>query len=151
MNFDFKKTLQTVSGIKLPGGVVGKVSLVLIVVCICIAAMATFSGNDWISGGGILLIFLLVFPMLWRLINIADRNPQSALLDGTEFLIHEQLRMGTKANPSIPLEIESITEERHEELPPGAKALLDKPDEVPTPPVVVPTDGGSSNDDTLND
>ena len=142
MGFDIEKVLQKVSGIKLPSGVVGKVCLVLIVVSICVGGMTVYSGNEWIIAGGIIVIFLLVFPMLWRLINFADCNPQAALLEGAEFLIHQQILMGTKDNPSIPLEIEALTEERHEELPPGEKALLDKPDEVSESPVVVPTDGG---------
>ena len=138
MGFDLEKALRTVNGVKLQGGVVGKVSLVLVTASICIGGMAAYSGNEWILGGGIAAIFLLVFSMLWRLINFADRNPQAALLEGAEFLLHQRILMGTKANPSIPLEIEALTEERHEELPPGEKILLDKPDEVPALPTVVP-------------
>ena len=145
MGITIEKVLQTVSGVKLPGGVVGKVSLVLIVVSICVCGMAAYSENEWIIGGGIAGTFILVFTILWRLINFADRNPQAALLEGAEFIIHERIRMGTKANPSIPLEIDALTEEGHEELPPGEEALLDKPDEVPALPAVVPTDGGERN------
>ena len=143
MDLNFvEKTLQTASAIKLPSGVVGKVSFVVVVASICLSAMAAISGNAWIIGVSIAAVFLLAFLTMWRLINLADRNPQAALLEGPEFLIHQQILLGTKANPSIPLKIEALTEESHEELHPGEKALLDKPDELPALPAVVPTDGG---------
>ena len=136
MSLDIREVLQNVSGIKLPGGVVGKVCLVLIIVALCVGGMTVYSGNEWIIGGGIIVIFLLVFPMLWRLINFAERNPQAALLEGAEFLAHQQITMGTKDNPSIPLEVETLTEERHEELPPGEE------EEVPETPIVAEDNGG---------
>lgn len=134
MNFDLEKALQNVSAVKLSGGVVGKVCLVLIVVSISIGSLAAFSGNAWIVGAGIGAIFLLAFPMLWRLINFADRNPQAALLEGAEFLVHQQILLGTKANPTMTLDIEAITEERPAELQGEERARLNEPDDAQAPP-----------------
>jgi len=122
--------LQKVSAVKLPGGVVGKVSLVLVVTSLSIASLAVFSKNEWILGGAIAAIFLLAFPMLWRLINFADRNPQAALLEGAEFLVHQQILLGTKSNPTIDLDVEAIVEERPLELPPAEGALLNQPEDA---------------------
>ena len=64
MGFNLEKALRTVNGVKLPGGVVGKVSLVLLS-----SFMASISNGidglalEWILGGGIAAIFLLVFSM----------------------------------------------------------------------------------------
>ena len=128
MDFDFDKLLQKVSSIKLPGGVVGKVCAVLIVASVCIGGVAAFAENDWVIVAGIVAIFLLAFPMLWRLINFADKNPQAALLEGAEFLLHSQMVLGTKANPVITVEPETITEERQVHLPPEELAQLNQPE-----------------------
>lgn len=143
MDFDLDKVLQKVSAIKLPGGVVGKVSAVLIVASVCIGGIAVLAKNEWILGGGIVAIFLLAFPMLWRLINFADRNPQAALLEGAEFLLHTQIVMGSKNNPIIPLEVETITEERPIQLPAEEQAQLNQPEILPAqalPQPAVPVD-----------
>ena len=145
MGFDLEKILQKGSIIKLPGGVVGKVSAVVIVVSVCIGGVAALSKNEWVIGTGIAAIFLLAFPMLWRLINFADRNPQAALLEGAEFLLHQQILLGTKTNPVIRLEGEAITEERPVELPPEERALLNQPEDTEDRhalPPVIPDNGG---------
>lgn len=46
-------------------------------------------------------MFFLCFPMLWRLISFADKNPQAAILEGAEFLLHQQLVQGSKDIPAI--------------------------------------------------
>jgi hypothetical protein len=128
MDFDLDKVLQKVSSIKLPGGVVGKVCAVLIVASVCIGGVAAIAKNDWVIVAGIVAIFLLAFPMLWRLINFADKNPQAALLEGAEFLLHTQMVLGSKANPVITVEPETITEERPVQLPPEEQAQLNQPE-----------------------
>jgi len=56
----------------------------------------------WVSVLALVLVFALCFPLLWRLVNFADRNPQAALLEGAEFLVHEQMRLGMKSSPVLP-------------------------------------------------
>ena len=128
MDFDLDKVLQKVSAIKLPGGVVGKVCAVLIVASVCIGGIAAVAKNDGVIVAGIAAIFLLAFPMLWRLINFADKNPQAALLEGAEFLLHTQMVLGSKTNPVITVEPETITEERPVQLPPEEQAQLNQPE-----------------------
>jgi len=101
MPFGLEGMLQNVSKIKLKGGVVGKVSIVLIVISFSMASIAFAVREPWISVLALTFIFILSFPMLWRLISFADRNPQAALLEGAEFLKHEEISMGMKAEPLL--------------------------------------------------
>src|SRR5664279_1278498 len=39
------------------------------------------------------------------LVSFADKNPQAALLEGAEFLLHEQITLGTKAQPQLQTDI----------------------------------------------
>lgn len=118
------------SGVKLPGGVVGKICVVLIVASICILGLALVTRNEWISVAAIAAIFLLVFPLVWRLINFADRNPQAALFEGAEFLLHEQILAASKYDPVIPLPLDSLTEDHPTDLSPEDIAALNQPDDA---------------------
>ncbi|MCK4842205.1 MAG: hypothetical protein KAT04_10035 [Methylococcales bacterium] len=96
MTFNVEEILGSVSKVKLKGGVVGKVSIVLIIVALSMAAISWSVQIPWISVLALFFIFILCFVMIWRLISFADKNPQAALLEGAEFLVHEQLRLGSK-------------------------------------------------------
>lgn len=101
MQFDIEGILNNVSKVRLKGGVVGKVSVVLIIVAISMAAISWSVSIPWISVLALIFIFVLCFVMIWRLISFADKNPQAALLEGAEFLVHEQLLLGSKNEPII--------------------------------------------------
>jgi hypothetical protein len=105
MPFGLEGILRNVSKIKLKGGVVGKVSVVLIVVALAMAAIAWSVRVPWISVVALVLLFVLSFVMLWRLVSFADKNPQAALLEGAEFLVHEQITLGTKAQPKLQIDM----------------------------------------------
>jgi hypothetical protein len=102
INFDISQILEGISKVKLRGGVVGKVSVVLISTSICIAIIALKSEKMWISVFGMSLIFVFCSVFLWRLVSFADRNPQAALLEGAEFLVHQQMQLGMKSMPALP-------------------------------------------------
>ena len=108
--FNFQSILHTASKIKLPGGVVGKVCKVLIFIALAFAAIAWSVKVVWVSIAALAMLFILCFIILWRLVSFADRNPQAAILEGAEFLMHEQLRLGTKTNPKLPTDQKSIQE-----------------------------------------
>jgi hypothetical protein len=111
MPFDLEKTLQSVASVKLSGGVVGRVCQVVMVVSICFVALAAWSDNLWIKAGGIAAVFLFAFPLLWRAVNFAERNPYAAMLDGGELLLHQRMMLGTKAQPTLPATPEVTVEE----------------------------------------
>lgn len=93
--------IQRAEKVTLPGGVVGKVCKVLIVACLSIAAIACALRIMWVSVLALAFIFLLVFVLLWKLINFANKNPAAALLEGAEFLVHEQTHLGMKGIPLL--------------------------------------------------
>ena len=110
MDFDLQKIIHNVSKIKLPGGVVGKICKVLIIVAFSMAAIAWSVKLVWVSVLALSFIFFLCFIMLWRLITFADRNPQAALLEGAEFLVHEQLKLGMKGTPKLSVSPKDLIE-----------------------------------------
>jgi hypothetical protein len=64
--------------------------------------MACAVRDVWISGLAIVLVLVFAFIMLWRVISFADRHPEAALLEGGEFLKHQQMILGTKQQPQLP-------------------------------------------------
>src|SRR5262245_16295064 len=99
---DLKKLWSQAAKVKLSGGLVTKLSRVLIFVVVGIAAIAApaaWNGGIVVPLIGIVLIVGIVFVLGWRMIDFADDNPVSALLEGSEFLLHQQLQMQAKGGP----------------------------------------------------
>jgi len=133
--FDLQSILHTASKITLPGGVVGKVCKVLIVLAIVFAAIAWSVKVVWVSAAALFLLSAIVSVMLWRLISFAQSNPQAAILEGAEFLMHEQLQLGTKANPKIQVTVKDFAEATPVTLAPEEQKNLQQPDtELPQLP-----------------
>ena len=91
---------NSVSKISLKGGLAGKICYVLIVVTFVLGAIVYFTKNIWITWFVAIAIVVLVFYFLCRLCSLAERNPQAALMEGAEYLLHEQLTFQTKNNPT---------------------------------------------------
>ena len=100
---DFEKALESVKTIKLTGGVFGKTSLVLVIMCICVTAITIKIGIWWFSLILALPMLGLVFYALKRVFDFADQNPQAAIMDGAELLVHEKIVHGMKDNEEIDL------------------------------------------------
>lgn len=98
---DLGGLLEKVSKVKLNGGFVGKTCMVIMVISVCFATLGYSSNSDLIKIAIAGMIFSFATIFLWKLINFADRHPQAALLEGSEFIIHEQMRMGSKTVPII--------------------------------------------------
>lgn len=101
--FNFDRAIDGLSKVTLRGGVVGKVTFAVVLVSMALGAIAWSVSNIWLSAAALAMVFTLAFVMLWRVINFADRNPQAALLEGAEFLVHQQIIHATKALPKLPL------------------------------------------------
>jgi hypothetical protein len=101
--FNFDRAIDGLSKVTLRGGVVGKVTFAVVLISIVLGVIAYSVSNIWLSAVALGMVFTLSFVMLWRLVNFADKNPQAALLEGAEFLIHQQIIHATKALPSLPL------------------------------------------------
>ncbi len=89
--FNLDQALQGLSKATLKGGgVIGKVTFTVCFMSLLIMLDAWLVKNVWIFAIMVIAIFVLAFPMLWRLISLADRHPQAALLEGAEFLAYER-------------------------------------------------------------
>jgi len=132
-NFLFNiDSLKNISKLTLKGGLASKICLVLIFVAIAMAAIAWASKNFWLSMIIAVLVFLLTIIILWRLINVADKNPPSALMEGMEFLVHEQMVIGTKDNPKIIINENDIVLSEPISLSHDEELKLKEPDPEPT-------------------
>jgi hypothetical protein len=129
MNIDVGKLIKNVSQIKLKGGIFSKASTVIIVISICIFAIAALTKNLWVSVGAIALIFTLTFVILWRLINFANKNPQAAILEGAEFLVHEQIQLAAKGIGTISSSLSNVIEETPVLLDEESQKIAELPDE----------------------
>ena len=129
MGIDIGKLIKNVSQIKLKGGIFTKASIVIIIVSLCLFGIAFKTNNIWISCGTIGLIFILAFIILWRLINFANKNPQAAILEGAEFLIHEQIELAAKGISEIPKLSSDMTEDNPVVIDTEQIKLVNKPDE----------------------
>lgn len=139
-DFHLGSILDKVAKISLRGGVVSKVCIVLIVVALVMGAIAWTVKIVWVSVLAAVLVFVLCFTMLWRLISFADRNPQAAILEGAEFILHEQLlRLGTKELPLLTVDPKDFVEFHPLNLSPEEQKKAQLPDSVP--PEQQPGDG----------
>ena len=143
--FNLDSMAQSVSKLTLKGGLAGKICHVLIYVALAMAVIAWSVQMVAIAIIALTMIFCLTFVMLWRLINLADKNPQSALMEGAEFLLHEQMMVGTKNHPQILVTDGEIVESAPLQLSPEEKRALDKPEELP--PIQLPAGQPAKKED----
>lgn len=127
--FNFDRALEGLTKVTLRGGLVGKVTFSVVAVSLAIATIAWSARNIWLSSGALAAVFILAFVMLWRLISFADRNPQAALLEGAEFLVHEQIVHATKSNPVLTVEATVQTQPEAIEGSSANPEIADIPDE----------------------
>jgi hypothetical protein len=126
----FLKGIQNISKVKLHGGLVGKVSIVLIIFCLSLCGLAFWIKNLELTWGVIIIVALVVFTLLWRVIRFAEKNPQAALLEGAEFLVHERLVYGAKNDPDIPINPKEFLEHVNRQVAPSDKLPDTAPPEI---------------------
>jgi hypothetical protein len=92
---------QSASRVKLQGGLAGKMCYVLIFMFLAMAVAAWSVKIVWVAAMAIGLMALVALIVLWRLLNLAEKHPQSALMEGGELLQYEQLVIAKKGGPEI--------------------------------------------------
>ena len=102
MSFD--KALESIKSVRLTGGIFGKTTLLLVVLSICAAAVSIKTGTWWIPLVLMLPVIGISFYALKRCFDFAERNPQAAIMDGADLLIHERLIHEMKGNVVVPIE-----------------------------------------------
>lgn len=99
---NIEKALESVKTIKLTGGIFGKTTLVLIILCISVAAVCFKAEMWWLSLLLMLPLMCIVTYALKRGFDFAEKNPYAAIMDGAELLIHERLVHGRKGQDALP-------------------------------------------------
>ena len=121
--------IKSATHLRFPAGVFGKTCMLVAVVATAFAAIAWSVSTDWVSALALVLLSLLTCTALFRLFNFADRNPAAAILEGAEFIKHEEMTLQYKgqqlgqnvdiipiADPTAPL-LEKEQEETQALLP----------------------------------
>jgi hypothetical protein len=129
MEIDIGKMINSVSKVTLKGGIFAKTCTVLIIVSLSFFGISYFAKNIWISAAAIGLIFILTFIILMRLINFANKNPQAAILEGAEFLVHEHIQLAAKGIPNLPDSLSLLTHDRPSQIGNLSQNEINKPDE----------------------
>lgn len=123
--FNLDETINGLTKVTLRGGVVGKVTFTLCLVCIVMLGMVYTFHNIWLTSITLAMMFCMVMVMLWRVINFADRHPEAALLEGAEFIVHQRMLHEAKSIKTIKAdEIEKIEAEEGNRVTVSQEAAL---------------------------
>ena len=126
---NIEKAIEGLAKVTLRGGVVGKVTFSVVAIAVVIGVVAWAAGNIWLSSVAVVRISLIAFVMLGRVIDFADRNPQAALLEGAEFLVHQQIVHAAKGMPTLPSPQLEPTQPEQIEGPSADPDLAQEPDQ----------------------
>jgi hypothetical protein len=106
--------------VKLTGGVFGKTFTLLMVLTVCVGGVA-LKLDSWFVLCLILPLLALIGYAVKRVFDFADKNPAEAILDGGQFVAHEQIIQQSKhskiSHERVLLEPENL--ELDHELPPA--------------------------------
>jgi hypothetical protein len=101
------------SKITLRGGIVGRITWILISVCFSAMGMVWSVRSEWVTLAGLLLMCATVLILGIKALRFAEKNPQTALMEGAELLIHEQMKL------EVAMKSRSIPRLKEIEGPPG--------------------------------
>ncbi|MDF3980452.1 hypothetical protein P3W23_00360 [Luteibacter sp. PPL554] len=91
-----EKEIESLKKIKLHGGMVGKATLLCIVLILGVSAVCFKASLWWLTIPLMVLMMGIVFYTLKRLFDFADAHPHAAIMDGAELLQHERLSQASK-------------------------------------------------------
>jgi uncharacterized membrane protein YqaE (UPF0057 family) len=103
MNLEFGKLIKNVASIKLGKGIFGKTATVLIILIVTFGFIAGVTHNIWVSILTLVLLTFIVVFIISKLVKLAENNPQSVILEGAEFVLHQQIVYASKGKPVIPI------------------------------------------------
>ena len=119
---------STLSKLKLPTGLVGRASYIVFAIVASIASIGIAIRTEMIGYACLVAIVGLVFYIVKRLFDYADKHPQLTVLDGQDFLSYTQITVAQKGVRDIP----AIDTELPEPLSlPSEQPTLQLPDAKP--------------------
>jgi hypothetical protein len=90
------KAIENLKSVRLKGGIFGKTTLLLIVLAVCVSAVALKSNLWWLTLALMLPLIVVVLYALKRSFDFASDNPHAAIMDGAELLQHERIVYAVK-------------------------------------------------------
>lgn len=94
--------IATATRIRFPNGAFGKTCMVITVVAAAFSMIAWSVHDQWVSALALILLAAITHITLQRLFDFADKNPAAAILEGAEFIRHEQMQITAKNMPVLP-------------------------------------------------
>jgi hypothetical protein len=117
--------------------------MLVAVLALSCAAIAWSVQNPYISAFSLVVVAVVAWYALHRAFDFADKNPAAAILEGAEFVKHEQIQQAAKGIPQFPPSDTILTSEP-EQIPLITDAsTVNQPDESPSPS---PDENSSSNE-----
>ena len=98
---NLEKGLETIKSIRLTGGIFGRTILLLVVLCVAMTAVSIKVDSWWFSLTFMVLMFGLTTYVLKRCLDFAERNPQAAIMESADFLVHEKIVHGMKGERDV--------------------------------------------------
>jgi hypothetical protein len=133
MPFNLDSLAPYLTKLRLTGGLAGKMCYVLIIFCIATAYIVGCVSHSmyavWIAVGGLALMFIICAVVLLGLLHLAHRSPSSALMDGAELLVRDQILLGMKNNPVFVGRAEDTVPKAPLEISPSDIKALNQPEE----------------------
>jgi hypothetical protein len=126
----FLKSFGRIIKIKLPHGLVSKIILLTIIAVFALSGIALYMKNIFITGLVVLIIGVLCIVLPLNLIKFAKENPVSALLEGSQLIIHEKLQLASKEKGIIPVSIETKQVEKLVTLSETDLLLIEQNDKI---------------------
>jgi len=119
-SFDWflKPLLQTygsVTSLKLGGGVIGRIAAIVIATVLGLAiaiAAVSYSSPTWagvVGVSGVICILIISIYGLHSITQHSQKNPFTAMMEGGELLMHQQLQQGMKSQPILKIDPASLT------------------------------------------
>jgi hypothetical protein len=93
--------VQSATSIKFPTGAFGKTCMLVAIFVLACAAIAWSARDRYVSG--LALVFATAFAgyAVKRLFDFADKHPSAAILEGSQFVKHEQIQLAAKGHPNL--------------------------------------------------
>jgi len=121
------RALMRLQSVKLSGGMFGKITSLLLAITICITVICVFSSIWWLSLVLVFPLLLIVFYTLKRCFDFADKNPEAAIMEGAELLIHEKMMFAQKKQAIDPAVLPSVFDHQPPENTLGTDSEPDIP------------------------
>ena len=129
----FERVAKSAAKLRFPTGAIGKTCMMLAIVAISCAGLAWAARNPWVAGLGLIIVAVVTIYTVKRIFDFADKNPTAAILEGSEFVQHEQITLAAKGTPQLPSS-EVIQINEPEDIPLLEDASLANQPDQPDPP-----------------